>query len=158
MTSATAAFAPSRRAAVRRARAPSASPALAPIAEASGRYTKGPAGARRPLWLPGEDVAGAALAAERLRAAARQPFETLADVDLTLAISLGVTEFRAEAADPTALLAEADRALYASKQGGPQPRERVPAERPGPRGRKRQNSILSVAARGAGARGLGGAH
>jgi hypothetical protein len=113
-----------------------------------GRYTKGPARARRQVCrgnsrqrapatpiaretsrrpesracssstTPGEDAAGAALAAERLREAARQPFKTLADVDLTLTISLGVTEFRPELPDPTALLREADRALYASKQGG----------------------------------------
>jgi diguanylate cyclase (GGDEF)-like protein len=70
------------------------------------------------VFLPGEDVEGAALAAERLREAARKPFKTLADVDLTLTISLGVTGFRPEAADPRTLLAEADRALYASKQGG----------------------------------------
>jgi diguanylate cyclase (GGDEF)-like protein len=70
------------------------------------------------VFLPGEDVEGAALAAERLRDAARKPFKTMADVDLTLTISLGVTEFRPEAADPKTLLSEADRALYASKQGG----------------------------------------
>ena len=81
------------------------------------------------VFLPGEDVAGAALAAERLREAARKPFKTLAEVDLTLTISLGVTGFRPEAADPQALLAEADRALYASKQGG---RNRVSVFRPEP--------------------------
>jgi diguanylate cyclase (GGDEF)-like protein len=70
------------------------------------------------VFLPGEDAEGATRAAERLREAARQPFKTLADVDLTLTISLGVTEFRPEVADPTTLLAEADWALYASKQGG----------------------------------------
>ena len=79
------------------------------------------------VFLPGEDVTGAALAAERLREAARKPFKTLADVDLTLTISLGVTEFRPEAADPKMLLEEADRALYASKEGG---RNRVSVFRP----------------------------
>ena len=74
------------------------------------------------VFLPGEDVEGAALAAERLREAARQPWKTLTDVDLTLTISLGVTEFRPAAADAKTLLAEADRALYASKEGG---RDRV---------------------------------
>jgi diguanylate cyclase (GGDEF)-like protein len=79
------------------------------------------------VFLPGEDVAGAALAAERLREAARAPFKTLADVELTLTISLGVTGFRPAVADPQALLAEADRALYASKEGG---RNRVSVFRP----------------------------
>jgi diguanylate cyclase (GGDEF)-like protein len=79
------------------------------------------------VFLPGEDAEGAALAAERLREAARKPFKTLADVDLTLTISLGVTGFRPEAAEPKALLAEADQALYASKQGG---RNRVSLFRP----------------------------
>jgi diguanylate cyclase (GGDEF)-like protein len=79
------------------------------------------------VFLPGEDVEGAALAAERLREAARKPFKTLADVDLTLTISLGVTGFRPEAADVKTLLGEADRALYASKEGG---RNRVTVFRP----------------------------
>jgi diguanylate cyclase (GGDEF)-like protein len=79
------------------------------------------------VFLPGEDVEGAALAAERLREAARKPFKTFAEVDLTFTISIGVTEFRPEAADPKTLLAEADRALYASKEGG---RNRVTIFRP----------------------------
>ena len=70
------------------------------------------------VFLPGEDVTGAALAAERLREAVRQPFTAMSDIPLTLTISIGVTGFRAEAADVTTLLGEADRALYASKQGG----------------------------------------
>jgi diguanylate cyclase (GGDEF)-like protein len=70
------------------------------------------------VFLPGEDLDGAALAAERLREAARKPFKTLADVDLTLTISLGVTGFRPASADAKTLLGEADRALYASKEGG----------------------------------------
>ena len=79
------------------------------------------------VFLPGEDVEGAALAAERLREAARKPFKTLAEVDLTLTISLGVTGFRPEVTDPKVLLGEADRALYASKEGG---RNRVSVFRP----------------------------
>jgi diguanylate cyclase (GGDEF)-like protein len=79
------------------------------------------------VFLPGEDVEGAALAAERVREAARKPFKTLADVDLTLTISVGVTGFRPDAADPKLLLGEADRALYLSKEGG---RNRVTIFRP----------------------------
>jgi diguanylate cyclase (GGDEF)-like protein len=72
--------------------------------------------------LPGEDLQGALLAAERLRAAVRVPFATLAGGSLTVSISLGVTSFRPDTPDATSLVAEADRALYASKQNG---RDRV---------------------------------
>jgi diguanylate cyclase (GGDEF)-like protein len=79
------------------------------------------------VFLPGEDLTGATLAAERLREAVRAPFAALSEIELTLTISLGVTTFRPDAADPKTLLGEADRALYDSKQGG---RNRVTAFRP----------------------------
>jgi diguanylate cyclase (GGDEF)-like protein len=72
--------------------------------------------------LPGEDLSGALLAAERLRAAARASFTTLSDVSLSVSISIGATQLRPDSGDATVMLGEADRALYASKQGG---RDRV---------------------------------
>jgi diguanylate cyclase (GGDEF)-like protein len=68
--------------------------------------------------LPGEEISGATIAAERLREAASKPFTALGEVPLTLTISLGVTCFRPAVADAKALLAEADQALYASKHAG----------------------------------------
>jgi diguanylate cyclase (GGDEF)-like protein len=68
--------------------------------------------------LPGEEVSGAAKAAERLREAAAKPFTALAEVPLSVTISLGVAGLRADTADGKALLGEADKALYASKAGG----------------------------------------
>jgi diguanylate cyclase (GGDEF)-like protein len=70
------------------------------------------------VFLPGEDATGAALAAERLREAVSQPFTALGDLELQLTISIGVTTFREDAADPKALLGEADHALYDSKKNG----------------------------------------
>ena len=72
------------------------------------------------VFLPGEDLDGAAQAAERLREAVREPFVPggLADVALTVTVSVGVTAFRPSATDVSALLGEADQALYRSKQGG----------------------------------------
>jgi diguanylate cyclase (GGDEF)-like protein len=70
------------------------------------------------VFLPGEDLTGATLAAERLREAVRAPFTSMTDAPLTLTCSFGVTTFRPSAADPKTLLGEADRALYDSKQGG----------------------------------------
>jgi diguanylate cyclase (GGDEF)-like protein len=74
--------------------------------------------------LPGEDLSGAVLAAERLRAAARKPFTTLSDVSLSVSISIGVTHLRPDSGDGNSVLEEADRALYGSKQTG---RDRVTA-------------------------------
>ena len=74
--------------------------------------------------LPGEDLTGATLAAERVRAAVRGPFKALSEVGLSVTISIGVTTFRPDVADARRLIAEADQALYASKQGG---RDRVTA-------------------------------
>jgi diguanylate cyclase (GGDEF)-like protein len=72
--------------------------------------------------LPGEEISGATIAAERLREAASKPFTALGEVPLSLTISVGVTCFRPAVADAKALLAEADQALYASKHAG---RDRV---------------------------------
>jgi diguanylate cyclase (GGDEF)-like protein len=74
--------------------------------------------------LPGEDSGGTTLAAERVRAAVRKTFQAVSDVSLSVTISIGVTSFRPEVADSATLIGEADRALYASKQGG---RDRVTA-------------------------------
>jgi diguanylate cyclase (GGDEF)-like protein len=68
--------------------------------------------------LPGEELSGASKAAERLRVAVSAPFGTLAETTLSLTISLGVTQLRPDTADANALLAEADSALYTSKQSG----------------------------------------
>jgi len=64
------------------------------------------------------EISGAAKAAERLREAAAKPFTALSDVPLSITISAGVATFRADTADGKALLAEADRALYAGQDGG----------------------------------------
>jgi diguanylate cyclase (GGDEF)-like protein len=68
--------------------------------------------------LPGEEISGAQIAAERLREAAAKPFTALAEAPLAVTISLGVTTFRPEVAEAKMLLSEVDQALYASKQGG----------------------------------------
>ncbi len=68
--------------------------------------------------LPGEQIAGAAKAAERLREAAAKPFTALSEVPLSVTISAGVSALRPDTADGKALLAEADKALYASKAAG----------------------------------------
>jgi diguanylate cyclase (GGDEF)-like protein len=68
--------------------------------------------------LPGEELSGATKAAERLREAVAMPFGTMAETSLSLTISIGVTQFRADTADGKALLNEADQALYTSKQTG----------------------------------------
>jgi diguanylate cyclase (GGDEF)-like protein len=68
--------------------------------------------------LPGVEIDGATIAAERVREAARKPFAALAETELSVTISVGVTSARPDTADAKALLAEADHALYASKQAG----------------------------------------
>jgi len=68
--------------------------------------------------LPGEALPGARIAAERLREAAARPFTTSAGTPLSFTISVGVTCLRPDTADAKTLLAEADHALYASKQAG----------------------------------------
>lgn len=64
------------------------------------------------------DAAGAAIFAERLRAAvARQPID-FEGTPIRVTISLGVAGLAAEHTDSMALLAAADGALYAAKRGG----------------------------------------
>jgi diguanylate cyclase (GGDEF)-like protein len=67
--------------------------------------------------LPDTDLAGARLAAERLRSAvAERPFPTN-DGPIDCTVSIGVTQYRpGEALHRT--IARADRALYAAKSGG----------------------------------------
>ncbi len=72
--------------------------------------------------LPGEDVAHAAIAAERLRSGVAKAFSAAADLTLSLTISLGVTGLREDTNGAKGLLSEADQALYASKKAG---RDRV---------------------------------
>ncbi|HEY7376522.1 MAG TPA: diguanylate cyclase [Polyangia bacterium] len=68
--------------------------------------------------LPGEEVSGAAIAAERLRQAVAKPFQVSADLSLAVTISLGVSDLRPGTDSAKALLSEVDQALYASKQTG----------------------------------------
>jgi diguanylate cyclase (GGDEF)-like protein len=68
--------------------------------------------------LPGVELDGATIAAERLREAATKPFAALGETPLGVTISIGVTSARADTADAKMLLSEADQALYASKQSG----------------------------------------
>jgi diguanylate cyclase (GGDEF)-like protein len=68
--------------------------------------------------LPGEEVSGAVIAAERLRSGVEKPFSATADLALTITISVGVTALRPDGSNAQALLSEADQALYASKQAG----------------------------------------
>jgi diguanylate cyclase len=103
--------------------------------------------------FPGADAGGAVRLAERIRAAVAARDWPLRPVT----ISLGVATLAAEAPDPAALVAAADRALYASKRRG---RDRVthcrdlddggPAT-PTPACAERRG--LAPAAVGAGARG-----
>ena len=79
------------------------------------------------LILPDTDREGSLTAAETLRKA-------ISDLEIdgpeTITASFGVATMPADALDPTGLLAAADRALYAAKDGG---RDRVePAGRPEP--------------------------
>jgi diguanylate cyclase (GGDEF)-like protein len=67
--------------------------------------------------LPGEEISGAEIAAERLREAVAKPFSG-AGVPLAVSISIGVTGLRADTGSPEILLSEVDQALYASKQNG----------------------------------------
>lgn len=67
--------------------------------------------------LPGSDLDGARQAAERIRAAvAETPFPTEKG-DVSLTVSIGVTDCRPED-EPDDLLRRSDEALYKSKEGG----------------------------------------
>lgn len=69
--------------------------------------------------LPETDLETAARAAERLRAAVEaQPFDVNAGAPLHITVSIGIASFSAHADNAQALVAAADAALYAAKQGG----------------------------------------
>jgi diguanylate cyclase (GGDEF)-like protein len=69
--------------------------------------------------LPETDLDAAAHVAERLRAAVEaQPFDVNADAPLRITVSIGVASFPAHADSAQALVAAADAAMYAAKQGG----------------------------------------
>jgi diguanylate cyclase (GGDEF)-like protein len=71
------------------------------------------------LVLPETAGPGARTLAERLReAVAAGPIEVSAGVSLPITVSVGVASFPSDAEDDTALLAAADRALYAAKAWG----------------------------------------
>lgn len=71
------------------------------------------------VLLPETPAAGARMIAERLRAAvAAEPVPVAEGVALPITVSVGLAVFPSDAADDAALLAAADRALYAAKQRG----------------------------------------
>lgn len=80
--------------------------------------------------LPETDLDAAARFAERLRAAVEaQPFDVDAGVPLRMTVSIGIASFPAQADGAEALVAAADTAMYAAKQGG---RNRVVRYEPAP--------------------------
>ena len=82
--------------------------------------------------LPETDLAAAARFAERLRAAVEaQPFDVDAGVPLRMTVSIGVASWPAHADNAQALVAAADAAMYAAKEGG---RNRVVRYEPAPQG------------------------
>jgi diguanylate cyclase (GGDEF)-like protein len=68
--------------------------------------------------LPGSDAERSFGAAERLRAALEKHRFVFEGARIPLSASLGVAVWPADGRDPEPLLAAADRALYAAKQGG----------------------------------------
>lgn len=67
---------------------------------------------------PETDLDGAALAAERIREAVAETTIQIRDTRITPTISAGVAQRQPAHASPDALLAQADRLLYAAKQAG----------------------------------------
>lgn len=67
--------------------------------------------------MNGEDSSGTGAVAERIRLALRAPFE-LGGSCLAATISMGGSQRRPDTADPSALLREADFAMYMAKHGG----------------------------------------
>jgi diguanylate cyclase (GGDEF)-like protein len=70
------------------------------------------------IILPGLDQVRAVQAAERLRVAVQKHRLVFGGARIPLAASFGVAVWPADGRDPEALLAAADRALYAAKEGG----------------------------------------
>jgi diguanylate cyclase (GGDEF)-like protein len=68
--------------------------------------------------LPGTDAAGAAQLAERVRQGVESSRLVFDGARLDVTVSLGVAVWPADGREAAALVAAADRALYAAKQGG----------------------------------------
>ncbi|MEL0169289.1 MAG: diguanylate cyclase [Pseudomonadaceae bacterium] len=96
---------------------------LARETDFAGRY----GGEEFVVLLPGTTLDGAAQFAERLRHAVEQQIVDFQGSPLTYTISLGVAAITDDMPDYQALLEQADKALYASKEGG---RNRVTLHQP----------------------------
>ncbi|MBZ0070560.1 MAG: GGDEF domain-containing protein [Gammaproteobacteria bacterium] len=71
------------------------------------------------MMLPETDTAGAMAMCERLRGQVQDtPFEISVDNHQTLTVSIGVAVYPRDAQTAEALIAAADKALYAAKGGG----------------------------------------
>ncbi len=70
------------------------------------------------IVLPDTGNEGAHILAERLRQAINAEPITVGDISLPVAISLGVTELRADSGNYEQLISESDQALYQSKDAG----------------------------------------
>lgn len=70
------------------------------------------------LLLPQTDLAGAEIAAERIRAILCSLPVQFGETEIKISASLGVSECHSEAANPQKVIEEADLALYVSKQNG----------------------------------------
>lgn len=70
------------------------------------------------LLLPQTDLAGAEIAAERIRAILCSLPVQFGETDIQISASLGVSECQSEAVNPQKVIEEADLALYVSKQNG----------------------------------------
>ncbi|VAX03803.1 diguanylate cyclase (GGDEF domain) with PAS/PAC sensor [hydrothermal vent metagenome] len=70
------------------------------------------------IVLPNTGTKGGKVLAERLRHAIESEPVAFGDIQLTINISLGITELREDSRDYEQLIGEADLALYQSKEGG----------------------------------------